>query len=175
MLRKESWLALLLILWSFLRPPLSFRPNSNIIDAFFEVSPALQTGATILDDVGVHSHSPWRSFTHLIGDGKYSASCDYGQWQEQPPWSHEGRGLWSSVWQGRFQIKNIGLNFTSCTWVCSSSLWFFISLACPHDRFCRLRGTAGTGASSSLTMGLPNYNSSLITYLVSIGVLVFWG
>ena len=64
--------ALCWILWSFFGAlPFVFSGQiPNIIDAFFEVSSGFTTtGATILDDVGVLSHSLllWRSFTHLIG------------------------------------------------------------------------------------------------------------
>ena len=68
--------ALCWILWSFFGAlPFVFSGQiPNIIDAFFEVSSGFTTtGATILDDVGVLSHSLlfWRSFTHLIGGMEY--------------------------------------------------------------------------------------------------------
>ena len=68
--------ALCWILWSFFGAlPFVFSGQiPNIIDAFFEVSSGFTTtGATILDDVGVLSHSSplWRSFTHLIGGWEY--------------------------------------------------------------------------------------------------------
>ena len=64
--------ALCWILWSFFGAlPFVFSGQiPDIIDAFFEVSSGFTTtGATILNDVGVLSHSLlfWRSFTHLIG------------------------------------------------------------------------------------------------------------
>ena len=64
--------ALCWILWSFFGAlPFVFSGQiPNIIDAFFEVSSGFTTtGATILNDVSVLSHSLlfWRSFTHLIG------------------------------------------------------------------------------------------------------------
>ena len=71
--------ALCWILWSFFGAlPFVFSGQiPNIIDAFFEVSSGFTTtGATILDDVGVLSHSLlfWRSFTHLIGGWEYWSS-----------------------------------------------------------------------------------------------------
>ena len=64
--------ALCWILWSFFGAlPFVFSGQiPNLIDAFFEVSSGFTTtGATILNDVSVLSHSLlfWRSFTHLIG------------------------------------------------------------------------------------------------------------
>lgn len=71
---KEGLLivALCWVLWSFFGAlPFIFTGQiPNIIDAFFEVSSGFTTtGATILPDVSVLSHSLlfWRSFTHLIG------------------------------------------------------------------------------------------------------------
>jgi|GEM_PF-6802645 len=71
---KEGLLivALCWVLWSFFGAlPFIFTGQiPNIIDAFFEVGSGFTTtGATILPDVSVLSHSLlfWRSFTHLIG------------------------------------------------------------------------------------------------------------
>ncbi len=64
--------ALCWVLWSFFGAlPFVFSGQiPNLIDAFFETSSGFTTtGATILPDVSVLSHSLlfWRSFAHLIG------------------------------------------------------------------------------------------------------------
>ena len=77
--------ALCWILWSFFGAlPFVFSGQiPNIIDAFFEVSSGFTTtGATILDDVGVPSHSLLFGVVlpNLIGDGSIGlCPCDYGQ------------------------------------------------------------------------------------------------
>lgn len=71
---KEGMLivALCWVLWSFFGAlPFVFSGQiPSLIDAFFEVTSGFTTtGATILNDVSVLSHSLlfWRSFAHLIG------------------------------------------------------------------------------------------------------------
>ena len=70
---KEGMLivALCWVLWSFFGGlPLFCGQIPSVIDAFFEMSSGFTTtGATILTDTGVLTHSLlfWRSFAHLIG------------------------------------------------------------------------------------------------------------
>ena len=156
--------ALCWILWSFFGAlPFVFSGQiPNIIDAFFEVSSGFTTtGATILDDVGVLSHSLlfWRSFTHLIGgmgvlvfalaimDNNKNSHLEVMK-AEVP-----GPVFGKVVSKLKTQLKSS----TSCTWACSSSLWFFISLpACPFMIVLSSPwGRLGLGALPFLTMGSP--------------------
>ena len=109
--------ALCWILWSFFGAlPFVFSGQiPNIIDAFFEVSSGFTTtGATILDDVGILSHSLlfWRSFTHLIGGMGVLvfalAIMDNNKNSHLEVMKAEVPG--PVFWKGRFQIKKHSSN-----------------------------------------------------------------
>ena len=63
---------------------------------------------------------------------------------------------------------------TSCTWACSSFCGSYFLAGMPlYDSFVIAMGTAWNRGFTVFNDGIAHYNSSLITYLVSIGVLVF--
>ena len=174
--------ALCWILWSFFGAlPFVFSGQiPNIIDAFFEVSSGFTTtGATILDDVGALSHSLlfWRSFTHLIGgmgvlvfalaimDNNKNSHLEV--MKAEVPGPVFGKVV--SKLKNTAQILDflyLGLFFLFVV------LYFLAGMPL-YDSFVIAMGTAGTGGFTVFNDGIAHYNSSLITYLVSIGVLVF--
>ena len=174
--------ALCWILWSFFGAlPFVFSGQiPNIIDGFFEVSSGFTTtGATILDDVGVLSHSLlfWRSFTHLIGGMGVlvfalaimdnNKSMHFAVVKAEVPGPVFGKVV--SKLKNTAQILYflyLGLFFLFVV------LYFLAGMPI-FDSFVIAMGTAGTGGFTVFNDGIAHYNSSLITYLVSIGVLVF--
>ncbi len=82
---------------------------------------------------------------------------------------------WSSFWEGRFQIKNTAqiLYFLYLGLFFLFVVLYFLAGMPLYDSFVIAMGTAGTGGFTVYNDGIAHYNSSLITYLVSIGVLVF--
>lgn len=174
--------ALCWILWSFFGAlPFVFSGQiPNIIDGFFEVSSGFTTtGATILDDVSVLSHSLlfWRSFTHLIGgmgvlvfalaimDNNKNSHLEVMKAEVPGPVF----GKMVSKLKNTAQILYflyLGLFFLFVV------LYFLAGMPL-FDSFVIAMGTAGTGGFTVFNDGIAHYNSSLITYLVSIGVLVF--
>ena len=174
--------ALCWILWSFFGAlPFVFSGQiSNIIDAFFEVSSGFTTtGATILDDVGVLSHSLlfWRSFTHLIGgmgvlvfalaimDNNKNSHLEVMKAEVPGPVFGKVVSKLKSTAQILYFLY-LGLFFLFVV------LYFLAGMPL-YDSFVIAMGTAGTGGFTVFNDGIAHYNSSLITYLVSIGVLVF--
>ena len=174
--------ALCWILWSFFGAlPFVFSGQiPNIIDAFFEVSSGFTTtGATILDDVGVLSHSLlfWRSFTHLIGgmgvlvfalaimDNNKNSHLEVMKAEVPGPVFGKVVSKLKNTAQILYFLY-LGLFFLFVV------LYFLAGMPL-YDSFVIAMGTAGTGGFTVYNDGIAHYNSSLITYLVSIGVLVF--
>ena len=174
--------ALCWILWSFFGAlPFVFSGQiPNIIDAFFEVSSGFTTtGATILDDVGVLSHSLlfWRSFTHLIGgmgvlvfalaimDNNKNSHLEVMKAEVPGPVFGKVVSKLKNTAQILYFLY-LGLFFLFV-------VIYFLAGMPLYDSFVIAMGTAGTGGFTVFNDGIAHYNSSLITYLVSIGVLVF--
>lgn len=174
--------ALCWILWSFFGAlPFVFSGQiPNIIDGFFEVSSGFTTtGATILDDVGVLSHSLlfWRSFTHLIGgmgvlvfalaimDNNKNSHLEVMKAEVPGPVFGKVVSKLKNTAQILYFLY-LGLFFLFVV------LYFLAGMPI-FDSFVIAMGTAGTGGFTVFNDGIAHYNSSLITYLVSIGVLVF--
>lgn len=174
--------ALCWILWSFFGAlPFVFSGQiSNIIDGFFEVSSGFTTtGATILDDVSVLSHSLlfWRSFTHLIGgmgvlvfalaimDNNKNSHLEVMKAEVPGPVFGKVVSKLKNTAQILYFLY-LGLFFLFVV------LYFLAGMPL-FDSFVIAMGTAGTGGFTVFNDGIAHYNSSLITYLVSIGVLVF--
>lgn len=174
--------ALCWILWSFFGAlPFVFSGQiPNIIDGFFEVSSGFTTtGATILDDVGVLSHSLlfWRSFTHLIGgmgvlvfalaimDNNKNSHLEVMKAEVPGPVFGKVVSKLKNTAQILYFLY-LGLFFLFVV------LYFLAGMPL-FDSFVIAMGTAGTGGFTVFNDGIAHYNSSLITYLVSVGVLVF--
>ena len=170
------------ILWSFFGAlPFVFSGQiPNIIDGFFEVSSGFTTtGATILDDVGVLSHSLlfWRSFTHLIGgmgvlvfalaimDNNKNSHLEVMKAEVPGPVFGKVVSKLKNTAQILYFLY-LGLFFLFVV------LYFLAGMPL-FDSFVIAMGTAGTGGFTVFNDGIAHYNSSLITYLVSVGVLVF--
>ena len=174
--------ALCWILWSFFGAlPFVFSGQiPNIIDGFFEVSSGFTTtGATILDDVGVLSHSLlfWRSFTHLIGgmgvlvfalaimDNNKNSHLEVMKAEVPGPVFGKVVSKLKNTAQILYFLY-LGLFFLFVV------LYFLAGMPL-FDSFVIAMGTAGTGGFTVFNDGIAHYNSSLITYLVSVGGLVF--
>lgn len=174
--------ALCWILWSFFGALLFVFSGQipNIIDGFFEVSSGFTTtGATILDDVGVLSHSLlfWRSFTHLIGgmgvlvfalaimDNNKNSHLEVMKAEVPGPVFGKVVSKLKNTAQILYFLY-LGLFFLFVV------LYFLAGMPL-FDSFVIAMGTAGTGGFTVFNDGIAHYNSSLITYLVSVGVLVF--
>ena len=174
--------ALCWIFWSFFGAlPFVFSGQiPDIIDAFFEVSSGFTTtGATILNDVGVLSHSLlfWRSFTHLIGgmgvlvfalaimDNAKNGHLEVMKAEVPGP-------VFGKVVS---KLKNTAqiLYIIYLALFAIFTLLYFLAGMPLFDSFIIAMGTAGTGGFTVYNDGIAHYNSSLITYLVSFGVLAF--
>ncbi|MGT2829511.1 TrkH family potassium uptake protein [Streptococcus hillyeri] len=181
---KEGLLitALVWILWSFFGAlPFVFSGQiPNIIDAFFEVSSGFTTtGATILPDVAVLSHSLlfWRSFTHLIGgmgvlvfalaimDNSKNAHLEVMKAEVPGP-------VFGKVVA---RLKNTAqiLYIIYLAMFAILTLILIIAGMPVYDSLVTAMGTAGTGGFAVYNDSIAHYNSSLITNIVSIGMLVF--
>ena len=181
---KEGLLivALCWVLWSFFGAlPFIFTGQiPNIIDAFFEVSSGFTTtGATILPDVSVLSHSLlfWRSFTHLIGGMgvlvfalaimENSKNSHLEVMRAEVPGPVFGKVV--SKLKNTAQILYI--IYLIMFAVFAIILW---GVGMPlYDSLVTAMGTAGTGGFTVFNDGIAHYHSSLITNLVSIGMLLF--
>ncbi|WP_161980669.1 TrkH family potassium uptake protein, partial [Streptococcus sp. S784/96/1] len=170
------------ILWSFFGAlPFVFSGQiPNIIDAFFEVSSGFTTtGATILPNVAVLSHSLlfWRSFTHLIGgmgvlvfalaimDNSKNAHLEVMKAEVPGP-------VFGKVVA---RLKNTAqiLYIIYLAMFAILTLILIISGMPFYDSLVTAMGTAGTGGFAVYNDSIAHYNSSLITNVVSIGMLVF--
>ncbi|MGT2924643.1 TrkH family potassium uptake protein [Streptococcus caviae] len=181
---KEGLLivALCWVLWSFFGAlPFVFTGQiPNIIDAFFEVSSGFTTtGATILPDVSVLSHSLlfWRSFTHLIGGMgvlvfalaimENSKNSHLEVMRAEVPGPVFGKVV--SKLKDTAQILYI--IYLAMFAIFAVVLWF---AGMPlYDSLVTAMGTAGTGGFTVFNDSIAHYHSSLITNLVSIGMLAF--
>lgn len=181
---KEGMLivALCWVLWSAFGA-LPFVLSGQIpsfIDAFFETSSGFTTtGATLLPDVAVLSPSLlfWRSFTHLVGgmgvlvfalalmDNDHNSHLELMRAEVPGPVF----GKLVSRLKDTAQILYIiylalFVLFTIILWLAGMPLFDSIVIS---------MGTAGTGGFAVYNSSIAHYNSSLITNLVTIGMLVF--
>ena len=174
--------ALCWILWSFFGglPFVFARQIPSVIDAFFEISSGFTTtGATILNDVSVLSRSLlfWRSFTHLIGGMGVLvfalAIMDNAKNSHLEVMKAEVPGpVFGKVVS---KLKNTA-QILYLLYLALFSLFviiYYLAGMPLFDSFVIAMGTAGTGGFTVYNDGIAHYGSSLITYLVSIGVLVF--
>lgn len=174
--------ALCWILWSFFGAlPFVFSGQiPNMIDAFFEVSSGFTTtGATILNDVSVLSRSLlfWRSFTHLIGGMGVLvfalAIMDNAKNSHLEVMKAEVPGpVFGKVVS---KLKNTA-QILYILYLAMFALFvviYYLAGMPLYDSFVIAMGTAGTGGFTVYNDGIAHYHSSLITYLTSIGVLMF--
>ncbi len=174
--------ALCWILWSFFGGlPFVFSGQiPSLIDAFFEISSGFTTtGASILNDVSVLSRSLlfWRSFTHLIGGMGVLvfalAIMDNAKNSHLEVMKAEVPGpVFGKVVS---KLKNTA-QILYLLYLALFSLFviiYYLAGMPLYDSFVIAMGTAGTGGFTVYNDGIAHYGSSLITYLVSIGVLVF--
>lgn len=181
---KEGMLivALCWVLWSFFGAlPFVFSGQiPSLVDAFFETSSGFTTtGATILPDVAVLSPALlfWRSFTHLIGgmgvlvfalallDNTKNSHLELMRAEVPGPVF----GKLVSRLKDTAQILYIIylVMFVILTLV----LWW---AGMPlFDSLIISMGTAGTGGFAVYNDSMAHYNSSLLTNIVTIGMLVF--
>ena len=174
--------ALCWILWSFFGAlPFVFSGQiPNIIDAFFEVSSGFTTtGATILNDVSVLSPSLlfWRSFTHLIGgmgvlvfalaimDNNKNSHLEVMKAEVPGP-------VFGKIVSKLKNTAQILYYLYLALFFLFVMIYFRAGMPL-YDSFIIAMGTAGTGGFTVFNDGIAHYHSTLITYLVSFGVLVF--
>lgn len=170
------------LLWSFFGAlPFVFSGRiPSLIDAFFEVSSGFTTtGATIIPDLSVLNHSFifWRSFTHLIGgmgvlvfalaimDNKKNSNLEVMQAEVPGP-------VFGKVVSKLRDTAQILYIIYLMMFMVFALILFFAGMPL-FDSIVTAMGTAGTGGFTVYSDGIAHYNSSLITYLVSIGVAVF--
>ncbi|MFS1663057.1 TrkH family potassium uptake protein [Streptococcus sp. zg-JUN1979] len=174
--------ALCWILWSFFGAlPFVFSGQiPSLIDAFFETSSGFTTtGATILADVSVLSRSMlfWRSFAHLIGG--------MGVLVFALAIMENSRGSLLEVMRAEVpgpvfgkvvsKLKETAQILYILYLVMFAIFTVLLILAgMPiFDSFITAMGTAGTGGFAVYNDSMSHYNSSLLTNLVSVGMLVF--
>ena len=170
------------ILWSvFGALPFVFSGQiPNLIDAFFEISSGFTTtGATILNDVSVLSRSLlfWRSFTHLIGGMGVLvfalAIMDNAQNNHMEVMKAEVPGpVFGKVVSKLKNTAQILYVLYLALFVLFIILYYMAGMPL-YDSVVIAMGTAGTGGFTVYNDGIAHYQSSLITYLTSFGVLVF--
>ena len=170
------------ILWSFFGAlPFVFSGQiPNLIDAFFEISSGFTTtGATILNDVSVLSRSLlfWRSFTHLIGGMGVLvfalAIMDNAQNSHMEVMKAEVPGpIFGKVVSKLKNTAQILYVLYLALFVLFIILYYMAGMPL-YDSVVISMGTAGTGGFTVYNDGIAHYQSSLITYLTSFGVLVF--
>ena len=170
------------ILWSFFGAlPFVFSGQiPNLIDAFFEISSGFTTtGATILNDVSVLSRSLlfWRSFTHLIGGMGVLvfalAIMDNAQNSHMEVMRAEVPGpIFGKVVSKLKNTAQILYVLYLALFVLFIILYYMAGMPL-YDSVVIAMGTAGTGGFTVFNDGIAHYHSTLITYLVSFGVLVF--
>ena len=170
------------ILWSFFGAlPFVFSGQiPNLIDAFFEISSGFTTtGATILNDVSVLSRSLlfWRSFTHLIGGMGVLvfalAIMDNAQNSHMEVMRAEVPGpIFGKVVSKLKNTAQILYVLYLALFVLFIILYYMAGMPL-YDSVVISMGTAGTGGFTVYNDGIAHYQSSLITYLTSFGVLVF--
>lgn len=174
--------ALCWILWSFFGAlPFVFSGQiPSIIDAFFEMSSGFTTtGATILPDVGVLSHSLlfWRSFAHLIGGMgvlvfalaimENSKNNHLEVMRAEVPGPIFGKVV--------SKLKNTA-RILYIIYLIMFAI-FTIVLFCAgmplFDSIITAMGGAGTGGFAVYNDSIAHYHSSLITNIISFGTLLF--
>ena len=170
------------ILWSFFGAlPFVFSGQiPNLVDAFFEISSGFTTtGATILNDVSVLSRSLlfWRSFTHLIGGMGVLvfalAIMDNAQNSHMEVMRAEVPGpIFGKVVSKLKNTAQILYVLYLALFVLFIILYYMAGMPL-YDSVVIAMGTAGTGGFTVYNDGIAHYQSSLITYLTSFGVLVF--
>ena len=170
------------ILWSFFGAlPFVFSGQiPNLVDAFFEISSGFTTtGATILNDVSVLSRSLlfWRSFTHLIGGMGVLvfalAIMDNAQNSHMEVMKAEVPGpIFGKVVSKLKNTAQILYVLYLALFVLFIILYYMAGMPL-YDSVVIAMGTAGTGGFTVYNDGIAHYQSSLITYLTSFGVLVF--
>ena len=181
---KEALLivALCWVLWSFFGAlPFVFTGQiPNLIDAFFETSSGFTTtGATILADTAVLSPALmfWRSFAHLIGGMgvlvfalaimENSKNSHLEVMRAEVPGPVFGKMV--SKLKDTAQILYI--IYLAMFAVFALILWL---AGLPfYDSLITAMGTAGTGGFAVYNDSIAHYDSSLITNLVSLGMLAF--
>lgn len=181
---KEGLLivALCWILWSFFGalPFVLSGQIPSIIDAFFEMSSGFTTtGATILPDVSVLTHSLlfWRSFAHLIGGMgvlvfalaimENSKNSHLEVMRAEVPGPVFGKvvsklketaQILYIIYLSMFLVLVIILKIAGMPF---------------YDSIITAMGCAGTGGFGVYNDSIAHYNSPLITNIVSIAVLLF--
>ena len=184
MYTKEALLivALCWTSWSFFGAlPFVFSGQiPNIIDAFFEMSSAFTTtAATTLPDISVLSRSLlfWRAFAHLIGgmgvlvfalaiiENNKNSHLEVMRVETPGPTF----GKVASRLKDTAQILYI--IYLTMFAIFVFILWF---AGLPvYDSFVIAMGIAGTAGCAVYNDSIAHYDSSLITNIVSIGVLLF--
>ncbi|MCF0239013.1 MAG: TrkH family potassium uptake protein, partial [Streptococcus gallolyticus] len=181
---KEGLLivALCWILWSFFGalPFVLSGQIPSIIDAFFEMSSGFTTtGATILPDVSVLTHSLlfWRSFAHLIGGMgvlvfalaimENSKNSHLEVMRAEVPGPVFGKVV--SKLKETAQI----LYIIYLTMFVVLAIILKIAGMPIYDSIVTAMGCAGTGGFAVYNDSIAHYNSSLITNIVSVAVLLF--
>lgn len=181
---KEGMLivALCWLLWSFFGalPFVLSKQIPSIIDAFFEMSSGFTTtGATILPDVSVLSHSLlfWRSFAHLIGGMgvlvfalaimENSNNSHLEVMRAEVPGPIFGKVV--SKLKETAQILYIiylvmFVIFALVLWWAGMPLF---------DSIVTAMGGAGTGGFAVYNDSIAHYHSALIANIVSVGTLLF--
>ena len=181
---KEGMLivALCWVLWSFFGGlPFVFAGQiPSVIDAFFEMSSGFTTsGATILTDTGVLTHSLlfWRSFAHLIGGMgvlvfalaimNNSKNGHHEVMRAEVPGPVFGKVV--AKLKNTAQILYIiyltmFVIFAVILWLCGMPIF---------DSIITAMGGAGTGGFAVYNDSIAHYHSDLITYVVTVGTLLF--
>ena len=181
---KEGMLivALCWVLWSFFGGlPFVFAGQiPSVIDAFFEMSSGFTTtGATILTDTRVLTHSLlfWRSFAHLIGGMgvlvfalaimNNSKNGHHEVMRAEVPGPVFGKVV--AKLKNTAQILYIiyltmFVIFAVILWLCGMPVF---------DSIITAMGGAGTGGFAVYNDSIAHYNSDLITYVVTVGTLLF--
>ncbi|MGT2926818.1 TrkH family potassium uptake protein [Streptococcus cuniculipharyngis] len=170
------------LLWSFFGGlPFFFSGQiPNLIDAFFETTSGFtSTGATILDTTKVLSPSLllWRSFTQLIGGMGVLvfalAIMDNPQNNHLEVMRAEMAGpVFGKVVS---KLKNTAqilyLIYLAMFIILALILW--LAGLSFYDSLVTAMGVAGTGGFAGYENNIAYYNNSLITVIVSVGMLVF--
>ena len=181
---KEGLLivALCWIFWSFFGalPFVLSGQIPSIIDAFFEMSSGFTTtGATVLPDVSVLSHSLlfWRSFAHLIGGMgvlvfalaimENSKNSHLEVMRAEVPGPVFGKVV-SKLKETAQILYIIYLSMFTILIVILKIAGMPI-----FDSVVTAMGCAGTGGFAVYNDSIAHYNSSLITNIISISVLLF--
>ena len=152
----------------------------NFVDALFEiVSGFTTTGASIAENVEAFSHTAlfWRSFSHWIGGMGVlvfmMAILPLADGENMHILRAESPGPIVSKLVPRMRKTAGILYLIYLTMTMLEIIALLISGLPTFDAVCMSLGTAGTGGFTVYNDGIAHYGSSLITYLVSIGVLVF--